>query len=155
MLTLYVFLIFALGSSVIAIPPRYNQAYGVPELWKDTRDKRLQAGIWGRLVKVKLQPGQTPTWADASDCDDFINFVGGSRFIGTMKIYRVVRELRRSKDKFTYMVARSTYGDKPSPGWLREVYHAVPASKWKTFLDKTFWGRAPNIVGEVSDGVMI
>lgn len=35
------------------------------------------------------------------------------------------------------------------------VYDRVPEIKWKNFLVGTFWARESDIVGEVSDGVII
>ena len=153
MLTLYVFLIFALGS-VIAIPTTRldPQPYRVPWLLKDNIDRRLPAGLWGRLIVLDVRPGRAvpvPTW---TLCDDFIKFISRYGFVKEISVHRVMRhvktkQLKGLEAKYKYTVPRT--------GRTREVYKNIPFSKWGTFLHDTYWGRVPDVVGTVSDGVMI
>ena len=159
MLTLHAFLIFVLGSSVIAMPTP-QQPYHEARLLKGNTDKRLVEGLWGQAVTRTVSEGETryvPTWADAQHCDDFIKFSnGGSGHVEDMSIRRVVREAKALEESgpkrtFEYAVNRHSYGENPT----QEIYRKVPLNKWADYLDHTYWGRVPTIVGEVSDGLMI
>ena len=162
MLTLYAFLIFALGSSAIAMPTfRYRQPYEELQLLHGNTDTRLPSGMWGRLVLRHVQPGPARplTWADGNDCDDFIQFFSPSKFVEKMKIRRVRRLLAARSSasglEYTYFVQRNKYGRKPTPGLMETVCDDVPVERWARFLDHTYWGREEDIVGSVSDGVMM
>ena len=147
MLTLYAFLIFALGSSVIATPT--HAELHEARLLKDDKDPRLLASKWGRLLVRESEPGQAlpdPTWTEAAPCDDFLELVRG-RIIGGLKInvHRVVRRLENPGN--TYVVDRGEDGN----GRTKLVYPEVPSTEWMRFLENTYWGREPDIVGKVSD----
>ena len=52
---------------------------------------------------------------------------------------------------------REKYPDKSKiPGCqLVRVYPEVPVNKWDAFLNDTWWGREPDLMGTVSNGVMV
>ena len=157
MLTLYAFLIFALGSSVIAMPTGALQDYGVAVELEANKDQRLLTGKWSRLLERTVEPGQSVkklTWSDAQNCDDIIDFrplfkLTDKSFFGVHKVrvHRVVRQLEKPGNK--YIVKQNSGGQSQ----IEEVYHEVSVFEYEkiaTFLDKTFWE-----LDGVSDGVLI
>ena len=161
MLTLYALLIFALGSSVMAMPmgqlaPRDQdqQPYGEARLLQGNTDKRLTDGLWGRAIpttSVKLEQAwlSRAHWTFARDCDDFIQFFSGlsGHGVETMTIHRVMRKVEGSK---MYIADQ-----KDGKTQMEAVHDQVPSTDWITYLDNRYWTREPDIVGQVSDGVSI
>ena len=155
MLTLYTLLISALGSSVIAMPTGTRSEPYEPRPLEGNEDERLFAGKWVRLMERKVELGQAarpsppPTWTAAASCDDSLQFVRSS-IPGPLKEINVLRVVRKLEPGNTYVVDRDENGN----GLTEMVYPAVPSAKWIGFLMNTFWGREPDIVGQVSDGVL-
>jgi hypothetical protein len=141
MLTLYAFVIVALGSSAMA---RDDQPYGESRLLEGNIDTRLAMSMWGRFMVLDVQPpgepGEVPLvpkWNEVNYCDDFLKF-SPSGYIMQMSVFRVERQIMQRVPR--YMAKR-----------MEKVYHAVPSQKWAEFLDNTYWGRVPDIVTPVSD----
>lgn len=178
MLTLYAVFILALSSSVIAPPPpRPHDVY--KELINTAlsdEDQVLIKGVWGRAVpqapwtnlpdwhgKVLNAPEDGEDhpsthivdWAYACNCDDFIRFYGktqqGVTKVIALTVHRVKRKIGRLGESRRYEVAHTNGKN----AWLVRVYAEVPQAEWGKFLHGTQWVREPNIVGPVSNGVMV
>ena len=158
MLTLYAFLIFALGSSVIAMPTNQKldkQPYGEPWLLENNIDRRLPAGLWGRLIVQDVQQEQAPPIATWTVCDDFIQFISPDWLVKGMSIHRVVRQFETKQVRGPNGLENEYKYTVPPTKRTEVVYDKVPPSKWGAFLRDTYWGRVPKVVGVVSDGVVI
>ena len=176
-LTLYVFFIFALSSSVTVTPLEFMyplpaldpdspelpspgqppRPYGVFQELLGSQDVDMLMGVWDRVLPAPWEEGAPEDdplrhnikWTDACNCDDFIQFQNTSITSGIdeLNVHRIRRKIVRAR----YRVFGRHRGRNPSAGCqLMSVYPKVPAEKWGDFLHDTWWSREPGIVGKVS-----
>jgi hypothetical protein len=142
MLTIfYAFLVISmLGSSAIAMP----------ELLLGNKDYRLTTGLW--TLSGTLEPGLTPLWTDSWDLDYVIRFKGDHPFqVEKVDIGRIVRSLKYgAKDSLVEYAAL-----KKKSEVVGIVKEDVPVEEWPANLRDTKWIRLPNILGLVSDSIII
>jgi hypothetical protein len=152
---LYAFFILVFSRSVIAAPyppapEKIRQHYGESMFLEGNEDFRLKSrSKWGRLIPPPAERHRN-SWSHVWPCDDFLEIETFPQVV--MSVFRPERELD-NEGRGKYSVVRNPdYSVK-----LTKVYGSVPRKycQWAKFLDGTYWVREPNIVGGVSDGVMI
>ena len=128
-------------------------------LLKGNQDDRLK-GKWGRLKRPPVEMSHCNRWFYGMPCDDFLEVEVETLPEGistTINVYRLEREV--VDNGRCYSVRRSIHWENgqsfKGDAKLSKVSSCVPESEWGSFLHGTFWGREPDIIGEVSDGVII
>lgn len=165
MLILHAFFILVLSSLVMAAPPprgyQQSSSYDPPKviLLKGTHDFRLTGGVWGLQKEPPEDEAEKEeivnTWSFGMDCDDFIQIQTFEE--GTIiSVFRLQRTVITVDGKKRYSLDRkyrrpNQMVDAP----LITVYRTVPEAKWEAFLHGTTWARESDIVGLVSDGIMM
>lgn len=146
----------AFSSSVIAKLAPYYQDENESRFLLDNKDGRLRKGLWGRL----RMPGAGPiaTWSNAQDLDEVIQFESVKTSLGARKVNvgRIYRKLMPKPDMPIhngYCVVRTHHGGVVTFTFQLDL--AIENSKLYDGLHDSYWGRIPEILGEVSDSVMI
>lgn len=166
----YTFLILMLSSSAIVMPARAARTRGyLPEdneskLLLYNEDERLPNRPWGRvrLSEKKTVGGWT---GDAQYLDDFIQFrTGTSSGVENVTLSRVRRELLPNEQRTgrarkiirpnEYRVVRKDRS-KDKPAETMTLRRNKPIQKCRLELHDTYWGLNPDILGKVSDSLMI
>jgi hypothetical protein len=134
-----------------------------------SEDVRLQKGLWGRIDarvpddfwgQVRTSATRTvATW----DLDDVIQFESETKTslgVGKVNLRRIKRQLMpipkqqalgRPRKVMRYSVVRA-HGE---PAETFVLKRSVAIEDFDMYLHNTYWGRIPDIVGPVSDSLMI
>ena len=89
------------------------------------------------------------------DCDDVLEIKNEGT---TMNVYRLLRRKHQVDGEDRYSLVRTIEDHEThtmTDAAMAMAYELVPEQKWKRFLYRTYWAREVDIIGEVSDGVMI
>lgn len=153
----FAFLISVLSYSVIAMIAYQNP--GESKLLLGNQDDRLSTGVW---AEAKLSsPGTGRRWSKDRYLDHVILLERGTSGVVKVTLSRVARQFKPTKlpnsiEKETYHVVRTKYGaDKRPPTTLRLLGPLQIGEESRSYLDDTYWSRNWEILGPVSDSLMI
>lgn len=159
------------------LPPGYYQRDRESELLLHNNDLRLLDGLWARaevqlsnpatLAGVSAPASGATTRAHARRLDNVIRFKNGTQscVVETVNLYRINRKLVSNNGRRTgqgshskYLVRRPEIEGRPKtilrtvPSGI-ELDLAIDSSGH--YLHDTYWARIPEILGSVSDSLMI
>jgi hypothetical protein len=142
-------------------PPGYYQRDDKSEVLLGNIDVRLLDGLWARA-----EGGTAATWAEARRLDDVIQFKNEtSSGVDKVKLYKInrelMREVRQDRLHYKYRVVR-----RPAGRYLGYARDIIPPTEplaleqdlvinSESHLHNTYWARIPEILGCVSDSLMI
>ena len=161
------FFILVLGFSVIVLPARSNDYFKEDKESKfllENEDERLPNRPWGR-VRLSTKDTVDGWGGDAQYLDDVIQFqTGTSLGVENVTLSRVVRELLPNQQRTgrareivrdnEYRVVRKDRS-KDKPAVTITLLGSVPIQKCRSQLHNTYWGRNRDILGKVSDSLII
>jgi hypothetical protein len=142
----------------------YHQEDGKSEVLQGNMDVRLRNTVWGRVI-LSTTKKTVKTWTDdARGLDDAIRFLGPGLGVEKVEPSRLKRKLlangpraRRSGERKhnEYSIIRQyRHGDMHAE--RRVILQPTPIdSKECRYLHDTYWGLNPEILGLVSNSLMI
>jgi hypothetical protein len=157
----YTFLILVLSSSAIAMPSPLRRQKSEPLI--GSKDTHLQDTLWG-VVLFSETPNAVMKWTgDAQHLDYVLRLVvTEGAGVQQVEISKVERELlpndrlgrKPQKAKHNeYRVVR--LHDRTRPAERLVLLEPAPIDQCRPYLYDSYWGRNPDVLGRVSDGLMI
>jgi hypothetical protein len=160
----YMFLILTLSSSVIA--KQVRQKFGESKLLLHNKDVRLLAGLW---TEAEFSvPGTTAEWPKARYLDHVLQLLpegtSGVEKVNLTRLWRQFMPIERKRfgihradlTRNAYRVVRDSYVPyNLRPAKTLPMLDILHIDECRSYLDDTYWGWLPAILGEVSDSLMI
>ena len=156
-----------LSSSAIAMPPPLGRQKIEPLI--GSKDVRLKGSLWGPIIwSETLNDIMNMKWPGDAQCLDYaLQFVvTGDAGVQQVEISKVLRKLRpigrqgrmpqtiKAHENYEYAVARPEH-DHRRPAERVVVLEPKPINQCRPYLHDSYWARNADILGKVSDGLMI